>query len=188
MSTPVMTHGHVTDGRGRNPKHRLAAVTAARGRGARRALGALLAFGLFAATPGVSAAAGLPAVLTQGRPAFDIKPATISYTGDGTGLIGGADGRSVRHPGHLEWTTYTRRQGIAQGLVWLDDCDPDCAEGTFTATPVSVHVFSPAHGRFRRMTLTYTYQGKRYVDRRAIRHFPAGGGLSGYWAYAIVGR
>ena len=38
------------------------------------------------------------------------------------------------------------------------------------------------------MTLTYTYQGKRYVDRRAIRHFPAGGGLSGYWAYAIVGR
>jgi len=53
---------------------------------------------------------------------------------------------------------------------------------------VSVHVFSAGHGRFRRRTLTYTYQGKRYVDRRAIRHFPAGGGLSGYWAYAIVGR
>jgi hypothetical protein len=188
MSTPVTTYGRVTDGRARNWKHGRAATTVrSRRRAARRLLGILLGLGLVVATPGVSAAAGLPAVLTQGRPAFEIKPATISYTGDGTGLVGGADGRSVRHPGHLEWSTYTRRQGIAHGVVWLDDCDPDCAEGTFTSTPVSVHVFSPAHGRFGRMTLTYTYQGKRYVDRRAIRHYPGGAGFSGYWAYAIVG-
>ena len=156
----------------------------------RWALGLVLAASLAAALPDATqgmAAARLPSVLTQGRPAFEVRPASISYTGDGTGIVGGSDGRDARHPGHLRWVTYDERQGVGHGVVWLDDCDPSCAEGTFASTPVAVHVFSPGAGRFRRLTLTYTYRGQRYVDRRMVRHFAAGGGLPGYWAYAIVG-
>jgi hypothetical protein len=135
----------------------------------------------------VGAAARLPTVLTQDQHhPFVVRPATISYTGDGTGVVGGTDGTSVQHPGHLHWTLYNNRQGAASGAVWLNDCDPSCAGGEFSAVPVTVHVFSPKHGRFTRLTLQFTYQRKHYVDRRAIRHIPGSNGVPGYWVYYIL--
>jgi hypothetical protein len=132
-------------------------------------------------------AAALPKVLTQEHSAFQVRPAVISYTGDGTGIVGGPNGTSVHHLGHLRWTTYNRRFGIATGLVWLDDCSPDCARGTFTAHHVHVLVFSPHHRHFRRLTLRYRYRGRRYVDRRFAMFYRGSNGIPGYWAYAICG-
>jgi hypothetical protein len=114
------------------------------------------------------AAAKLPAVVTDGR--FVVKPATIDYTGDGSALVGGRDGTSIRHPGHLKWTTYTRRQGIADGLLWIDNCMPNCAYGKFTSTRVHVNVYSPSNGYFRRLKLTYNYHGHHYVDVRVVKN------------------
>ena len=75
---------------------------------------------LFAAsvTAAATATPALPGVLTQGTPAFQVRPAVIGYTGDGTGIVGGADGTSARHPGHLRWTTYNTQEGVGHGLVW----------------------------------------------------------------------
>ncbi len=129
----------------------------------------------------------LPAVLTQLQPAFQIRPAVISYTGDGTGLLGGVDGTSVRHPGHLHWSVYDAQEGVGHGLLWLNDCTPSCAGGSFHAVAVSVHAFLPKSGHFQRLTLTYTYQGKRYVDRRGIHYLRAATGAGGSWQYYIIG-
>ncbi|MHB1834553.1 MAG: hypothetical protein ACYCXW_06270, partial [Solirubrobacteraceae bacterium] len=52
-----------------------------------RALLSSMAAMMFAALP--AAAASLPKVLTQQTPMFQLRPAVISYTGDGTGYIGG---------------------------------------------------------------------------------------------------
>jgi hypothetical protein len=135
------------------------------------------------------AAASLPKVLTQERPAFQVKPPVISYTGDGTGVVGGLDGRSPwRNPGHLHWKRYNHRRGVARGLVWLDDCRPNCADGTFHSTPVTVRVSKPRHGRFRRLTLSYRYHGRHYTDRRGIYHNRGGDGFPGYWDYYIIGH
>lgn len=131
-----------------------------------------------------AARATLPKVLArQTNSGFAVRPASIAYTGDGTGIIGGGDGSSARRPGHLRWTTYDDRQGVATGVVWLDDCEPDCADGTFSGVPVSVHVFAPDAGRFTRLTLKYTYDGQRVVDRRGIRRIAEGGG---FWSYYII--
>ncbi len=127
------------------------------------------------------------AVLTQLKPAFQVRPSVISYTGDGSGLIGGVDGTDIEHPGHLHWPTYTQQQGVGLGLLWLDDCTPNCAAGTFRSTPVTVHVFAPSAGRFQRLTLTYTYRGRHYTDRRGIRYSPGTGGSPGTWQYYIIG-
>ena len=135
-----------------------------------------------------AAVARLPAVLTQEKPEFQVKPATISYTGDGTGLIGGLDGSSVRHLGHLDWTRYTRRQGTARGLVWLDDCEPDCADGAFHPYKVRVRVSSPSHARFRLLTLKFVFHGKHVTDKRQIQHFSGMNGAPGFWEYAIVSQ
>jgi hypothetical protein len=132
-----------------------------------------------------TATASLPKVLAkQTEHGFKVRPASISFTGDGTGIVGGADGASARHPGHLHWTRYNRHEGAAKGVVWLDDCDPSCAEGEFSPVPVKVHVGRVRHGRFTRLTLRFTYNGERIVDRRGIRHI---GGSYPYWAYYIIG-
>ena len=73
------------------------------------------------------------------------------------------------------------------GLLWLDDCLPNCAQGKFHSTPVTAYVLSPKQNRFRRLTLKYTYKGKHYTDRRRIHYFRGIGGSPGYWAYDIVG-
>jgi hypothetical protein len=135
----------------------------------------------------VASAAALPKVLTQEHPTFQVRPAVIAYTGDGTGIVGGPDGTSETDLGHLNWTTYNRRAGVAVGLVWLDDCTPDCASGTFNSAAVRVRVSSPTHGHFRLLTLRYTYQGKRYADRRVAQFYRGGSGVPSYWAYAICG-
>lgn len=144
----------------------------------------LLAFVM--ATP-ANASAKLPKVLTQlAKHPFQARPAVIAYTGDGTGIVGGLDGSDARdHLGRIYWSTYTHRQAVGVGLVWIDDCDPDCADGTFTSVPVRIHAFSPKHRHFRRLTLKYTYQGHAATDKRGIRHYTDGAGAS-YWAYYII--
>jgi hypothetical protein len=133
------------------------------------------------------AMAKLPSVLTQGHPLFKVKPAVISYTGDGTAVVGGPDGTSARHLGRLRWTTYNVHQGIAVGLLWLDDCKPNCAAGTFSPRKVNVHVFWPsARHRFRRLTLRYVYRGRSEIVRLGIRFYGGIGGFHGFWGYAAA--
>ena len=118
---------------------------------------------------------------------FQVRPAWISYTGDGTGFLGGADGSGPSDPGHLRWRRYGQRQGSARGVVWLNQCEPSCADGTFVSRRVRVHVFRPRHGRFTRLTLKYRYRGRRYADRRGLRHMPGGDGYPASWVWGILG-
>ena len=135
-----------------------------------------------------AAAAGLPQVVSNAKPNLKVRPATISYTGDGTGLVGGSTGTSVRHPGRLPWSIYNHTRGVARGLVWLDDCDPDCAEGTFTASPVRVTVSRPRSGVFRKLTLSFRYRGKHVVDKRRAVYLPPQAGAGGFWDYQIISQ
>ena len=122
----------------------------------------------------VADAATVPTVLTQiGRGStFAVRPAQIIYTGDGSGILGGfAAGGPNRHFGRLTWTRWTRHEAAAHGAVWLDDCEPNCAEGTFHPYAVTVRALDPRRGHFTVLTLRYTFAGKRVVDRRTLlRH------------------
>lgn len=117
------------------------------------------------------------------RLTWQVRPASILYTGDGSGVLGGFDGSGARHaahPGDLTWASWTTERATGSGAVWLDDCTPSCAEGTFTAHAVKVRAFRPVRGHFTRLTLRYRYHGKLYVDTRGIRR------SGGSWMYYIV--
>ncbi len=117
------------------------------------------------------------------RYTWQSRPTQIVYTGDGSGVLGGSDGTSAAHPGHLRWATWTPKQATGSGAVWIDNCSPDCAQGTFTSHKVKVQAFRPVKGHFTRLTLRYSYHGRPVIDRRGIeRH----GGKKGFWAYYIV--
>jgi hypothetical protein len=90
-----------------------------------------------------------------------IRPGTIIYTGDGSGLLAGRGTRS-RHPkvGRLRWTSWNATEGRAFGADWVNNCMPFCAAGTVTPYPVNIKVFRPrvleGHRIFTRMQVTYT--------------------------------
>ena len=86
-----------------------------------RRLTILILAGGLVASP-AAAGAPLPSVLTQhARAPFQVRPATIDYTGDGTGFVGGYDGTSINDRGHIRWTTYRARSAVGEGLLWLID-------------------------------------------------------------------
>lgn len=138
---------------------------------------AAAALSLAAAAPSLAA---LPKALTQEKPAFAVRPAQISYTGDGTGVLGGKRTGGSRF-GRITWTSWTGRAAHGRGQVWINDCEPDCAGGSFSPRPVRIALSQPRGGKFRLLTIRYRYRGKAYVDRRDVeRH-------GRYWTYGIAG-
>lgn len=136
-----------------------------------RTLKVMLAAALFAVLVPSAAAAHLPRVQSGTGKGFQVRPGVIAYTGDGSAIIGGLNGTSVRHLGALHWSTYNGTHGKALGLLWLNNCTPDCADGKFSSARVHVEAFAPRHGHFTRLTLRYTYRGHHRVDRLELKRF-----------------
>lgn len=95
-----------------------------------------------------AAATSLPAIPTFLGPASgkdpQIRPGSITYTGDGTGFYAGYGSASHQpHVGQLNWTTYTTSQAQATGGDWTDNCTSACANGLRTAYRVSLKADTP---------------------------------------------
>jgi hypothetical protein len=71
--------------------------------------------------------------------------------------------------------------------LWGDNCEPDCARGTFSPVPVKVRAFAPHGGHFTRLTLRYEREGEKYIDERGVKFYASVvPGLHGYYEYFIV--
>jgi hypothetical protein len=112
---------------------------------------------------------------------LQVRPFQISYTGDGSGWLGGFDGTGRLNFGRMHWPRWNRTQAKGKGAVWLDDCVPDCADGTFHPYAVTVYATDPVANVFRHMTLRYRIHGRRVVDRRVVMHQGHG------WTWGILG-
>lgn len=124
---------------------------------------------------------------------LQVRPAVVSYTGDGTGYLGGR----TTSPGHqdrggLHWISWKPRLAIAHGFAWLNDCRPYCARGHFHPHRAIVRARRPRHGRFTRMTIKFRFHGRYRYDHRSLAHSPAseyeGEYFPGYWYWNICGR
>lgn len=133
----------------------------------------ICAASLIATAPAVASAATVKAPTENWG--LQARPSVIDFTGDGSGYLGGFGGRQVTkaHPafGRLRWTEYTANGGRAWGAMWGDQCTPDCAIGTFTATKVYVHVYRARSGVFTRMTLSGPAFGHGSRTLRAARPY-----------------
>jgi hypothetical protein len=113
---------------------------------------------------------------------WQVKPASILYTGDGSGILGGFDGTGVAHPGHLKWLTWTTRRAVGSGAVWIDNCTPTCAHGIFVPDGAKVVASRAVGGHFTRLSLRYIYRGKSRFERFGIRR------IGSSWSYYVVRR
>jgi hypothetical protein len=130
--------------------------------------------GLVAAIPSALAAHRahpLPKMATAApfhvAPNFAVRPHTVWYTGDDTGILGrlpkGAPAVGKR-PGFLHWKTWTRERAFAVGTDWAKNCVPNCAFSRFYRNSVTVTLTQPRHGHFVKMTLRDTIRGKQVTS------------------------
>jgi hypothetical protein len=174
----------------------LAAMRRLRGLMCAGIIGTVLAFSATATASGTavlraaSSATKLPGLLTvlRNTDGFVVRPAVIGYTGDGTGYVGGFDGRGRNNFGHITWLTWTTQVATGTGALWGDNGIPNDAEGTFSPVPVKVRGFAPRDGHFTRLTLRYERNGENFIDERGVRFYPSSEipGQKGFYEYFIV--
>jgi hypothetical protein len=117
----------------------------------------------------------LPKLPSQVGPAsqgdLKVKPASIVYTGDGSGFFAGA--RKTKHRDKpLKWSSWTASGGQGSGFNWVNNCNPNCAGGTFRAFAVKLDAYRPrrlgGHRVFTRMKVTYTDQKPSHNNRTQV--------------------
>jgi hypothetical protein len=86
-------------------------------------------------------------------PAYAIRPHTIWFTGDGTGILGRI-AKTVpavgKRPGFLHWKSWTRARAYGVGSEWYRSGG---GAGAFHRTAVTITLTDPRHGHFVKMTL-----------------------------------
>jgi hypothetical protein len=129
-----------------------------------------------------------PVKVPTGYTVPQVKPHTLSFTGDGSGFLGGPTGHktfggngrriTMRDFGRLRWTQYTATDGRAWGVEWGKfGPGPLSADGFKNDGRVRVHVYRPRSGVFTRMTVQY--------GRRSAMNFKALNS-DGYWYWSEV--
>jgi hypothetical protein len=127
------------------------------------------AVGLAAIALGGGVAAGLqrsqagPVALAAG-PYRGSDPSTIQFSGDGGDVVS-----------DIRWSSWGSQTAVGLGTVGLDNCTPNCAEGSFTYVPATITLSNPAtEGTAPVWTsMTESYDGRTL-------HFS----YSGRWAQA----
>jgi hypothetical protein len=128
---------------------------------------------LVAAAPAAGAPDSLPQLATQmPEDELQVRPPIVSYTGDGTGFLGGRTSSPPRHldRGGIDWVSWTQRSAFGRGWVWINDCRPYCAAGHFHKARATVRASRPRDGLFTRLTIAYRWGGRDYRDHRVLEH------------------
>jgi hypothetical protein len=102
-----------------------------------------------------------------------VRPTSILYTGDGSGIIGKLPSHDFhrvvgQRPGFLHWTAWTNTHADANGTVWLLSCRPDCADSPYYRYALRLTAGRVRNGHFTRMTLHYSYHGQKITDTRCV--------------------
>jgi hypothetical protein len=116
-----------------------------------------------------SAAAALPRLLTEDfATSFSVAPAAIVVSGDGSALVAGQAAWIGRDPnpnhggsqfGRITWTAWTASHGTGVGVYWLNNCAPNCAQGTYFPHDVKIVASRVRNALFTRLVLSPSAAG-----------------------------
>lgn len=80
-----------------------------------------------APSPSASPPQTLPPVLVVGEDYTGMRPTMVDPSGDGNGAVTG-----------ITWSQWDSAEAVGYGYQRHNDCEPDCAEGTMTYSPVEI--------------------------------------------------
>jgi hypothetical protein len=145
------------------------------------AISAVVSLLVVAALVPAAQAASPPRLATQAAKhdeELQVRPATVSFTGDGTGYLGGRTTSPDHYDrGGIHWISWGQRSAFGRGYAWINDCRPYCAAGHFHKHRMTVRATRPRHGLFTRMTIAYRFGGKLRHEHRKLER----SGAYYYW-------
>jgi hypothetical protein len=103
--------------------------------------------------------------LHDGVDGFKVRPATVLVSGDGSAWLGGAGHGEPPNYGTIRWTKFRRSFARGRGRMFINDCDPDCAGGTFSNWKAVIRARRVRHGHYTRLSAAYERNGERLVAR-----------------------
>lgn len=134
---------------------------------------------LTAAASAADAAGSRGPLVPVGDGPAQYKPFVLTTSADGAEYFGGPTGhriepRRLKSLGRLRWTKYTATDGYAVGRLWgLYGPGPLAEDTQFQdQTEVTLHVFDPQSGVFRRLTFRISAATVRSSSGQSFR-FPA---------------
>ncbi len=138
----------------------------------RRAMATAVAAALMAVA--ASAPAQARPKLHDGVDGFEVRPATILVSGNGSAWLGGAGHGEPPDYGRIRWTAFRRSGARGRGRMFLNDCTPDCAGGTFSSWRAVIRARRVRDGHYTRLSASYERDGERVVTRwRLVRASPS---------------
>jgi hypothetical protein len=125
----------------------------------------LLLLAAILAVPGLGSPP-VPKILTEDfASSFAVKPPRIIVSGDGSAIIAGTAAWIGRNPrpnvaasqfGSITWITWKATGASGLGQYWLDNCKPNCAQGTYFPRTVVIDASRAQHGLFTRLAISPT--------------------------------
>lgn len=114
----------------------------------------------------------LPAAAAHARPklhdgahGFEVKPATILVSGNGSAWLGGDGYGDGGDYGKIRWTKFRRSGARGDGRIFINDCVPTCADGTFSNWRAAIRARRVRKGRYTRLSARYERDGEAITDR-----------------------
>jgi hypothetical protein len=128
----------------------------------------------------------LPRLLTGDYTSlFAVRPATISFGASANEIIGGLGITPSQFGasdfGHISWSRWTSASAVGRGLMWSNDCSPNCPEGTYHSSPVAIRAGDGFSGRYRRLSYVYRTEGHRLHIHSRLRRMPGTPDAWSWW-------
>jgi hypothetical protein len=99
---------------------------------------------------------------------FQVRPEILPLSGDGTVFVGGpgwkARGRRILNFGAVRWTSFGGSEATGLGLLWLNNCQPNCAEGSFRHYSAAVTASAVRRGHYTRLKVESIVSKRRVND------------------------
>jgi len=122
-----------------------------------------------------------PTLLTGGplRGRFAVRPGTI-WTGAGVTVfhyIGPSPGKG----GSIRWSEWTASEAHGVGTLWINDCVPDTARGTWHGYRATIDASRVRDGRYTRMTVRFRENGEPRTWKSVLSKTLWGGKWVAVW-------
>jgi hypothetical protein len=103
--------------------------------------------------------------LHDGYEGYKVRPAKILVSGDGSGVLGGAGFGDPPDYGTIRWEKFRRSGARGSGLMFINDCDPDCAGGMMHGSKAAIRAWRVRKGHYTRLSARYEQNGETTTTR-----------------------
>ncbi len=116
-----------------------------------------------------STALAVPKLLGGTELHFEVRPKHILVSGDGTAWIGGLGYRQSgqQRPsnyGGIRWLRFNRHEALGRGYMWLNNCVPNCGEGSFFHFRARIRASDVRDNRYQHMLVRFRFHGRKTSD------------------------